>query len=103
MYARFFETEREAHEALATWAAKVRGDWSVSGPHEMGRDPAPGGGFLAAPWGEGFVAPAYRSQVRGRPLRLLRVVARGPFARWGERDRGTASAVLEVAFPAGAA
>ena len=103
MYARFFEDEAAARAAVATWTAKVRGDWSVSGPHEMGRDPAPDGGFLAGAWGEGFIAPAYRAQVRGRPLRLLRVVARGPFARWGERDQGTASAVLEVAFPAGGA
>jgi hypothetical protein len=51
------------------------------------------------PWTEGSVSPALRSLVQGRPLRLIRAEARGPFARSGGDNQGTSTAVLEVCFP----
>jgi len=92
VYARFFETEAAARAALADWAEKVRGDWDVDRPREVIR-------MGGNPWTEGSVAPAYRPQVQGRLLRLLRAEARGPFARGHEGYHGTSTAVLEVCFP----
>jgi hypothetical protein len=92
MYAQFFETEDAARAALATWAEGVRGDWTVDRPREVIR-------MGGNPWTEGSVSPALRSLVQGRPLRLIRAEARGPFARSGGDNQGTSTAVLEVCFP----
>lgn len=92
MFAQFFEDESAARQALAAWTDKVRPDWTVSRSREvirMGGDP----------WTEGSVAPACRAQVQGRPMRLLRAEAHGPFARSGGDNQGTSTAVLEVCFP----
>jgi hypothetical protein len=92
MFARFFETEDAARAALATWAKGVRGDWTVDRPREVIR-------MGGTAWGDGSIAPVDRHKVMGRPLRKLRAEARGPFARSGEQDQGTSTAVLEVCFP----
>ena len=92
MYAKLFETEAAARAALATWADGIRGDWTVDRPREVIR-------MGGTAWGEGSVAPVDRHKVMGRPLRKLRAEARGPFARSGEQDQGTSTAVLEVCFP----
>jgi hypothetical protein len=92
MFARFFETEDAARAALADWAEGVRGDWTVDRPREVIR-------MGGNPWTEGSVSPASRSLVQGRPLRLIRAEARGPFARSGGDNQGTSTAVLEVCFP----
>lgn len=92
MYARFFETEDAARAALTDWAEGIRGDWVVARPREVIR-------MGGNPWTEGSVAPACRAQVQGRPMRLLRAEAHGPFARSGGDNQGTSTAVLEVCFP----
>ena len=93
MFAQFFDDEAAARAAIADWVARCRGDWEVDRLREVARK---GGN----PWTEGSVSPSDRCRVLGRSLRILRAEAQGPFARSGEGYRGTATAVLEVAFPA---
>lgn len=98
-YAIFFKSEAAARDAAQEWAKKIRADWHVSEVEEVRRRPDLVKEF--GPWRcRAKVAPCDRAHVPDVPARMLRVEARGPFAQWGEDDRGTASAVFEAVWPA---
>ena len=96
MYAEFFPNEARARARLDAWAASLRADWNVGPVVELHRSPETLADF--GPWGPGCVAPAHRAGVSG-PLRILRRVAQGPWARPNEDFRGLGHAACDAAFP----
>jgi hypothetical protein len=97
-YAIFAATETEARALVAQWTGAVRKDWTVESS-EVVRNAEDVAFF--GPWTcQGAVAPACRATVPEVPARKFVAKARGPFARWGDDDRGVATSTLEVVFPA---